>query len=81
MRVKWKGQTIPALAFSGENNDGERKFEVHLFGLDVNLYGEKVDVKLIERLREVRHFESERDLKAQILSDCQRAKEILSVKA
>ncbi len=79
VNVFWKGQTIPAVAFIGEIETGERKFEVHLFGLEIDLWGEKVSVKLVERLRDVEDFVSEKDLRRQVELDCEQAKEILKV--
>jgi len=79
VEVRWKGQRIPAIAFSGANKKGERKFEVHLFGLEVDLRGEKVDVSVIERIRDTMQFESKKDLKEQILEDYEDAKQILKL--
>lgn len=79
VRVNWKGQNIPAIAFAGKTSKGESKFEVHLFGLEVDLRGEKVDVQVIERLRGVEKFENEKDLKHQVEMDCRDAKRILNI--
>lgn len=79
VRVWWKGQMVPAIAFIGQTQPNEHKFEVHLFGLEVDLYGEKVEVQIIERLRDVEDFASKNDLENQIKEDCIQAKQILNV--
>jgi len=47
--------------------------EVHLIGFDGDLYGQRLDVDFLARLRDTRRFESLDDLKAQLASDVARA--------
>ncbi len=47
--------------------------EVHLIGFDGDLYGQRLDVDFLTRLRDTRRFESLDDLKAQLATDVARA--------
>ncbi len=53
-------------------------FEVNLFDFDKTVYGEKVEVEILDKIREIVKFETHADLKAQIESDIESAKKILS---
>ena len=52
--------------------------EIHIFDIDMNLYGKRLRVELVERLREERKFESLGALKAQIAADAGKARLLLS---
>jgi riboflavin kinase/FMN adenylyltransferase len=55
--------------------DGTRSLlEVHLLGLDQEIYGRHVHVDFLQRLRAERRFPSFDDLKKQIMADVDRAK-------
>jgi riboflavin kinase/FMN adenylyltransferase len=43
--------------------------EVHLVGFSGDLYGHRLDVDFLERLRDTRCFESVAELKAQLAAD------------
>ena len=47
--------------------------EVHCIGFDGDLYGQRLDVDFLARLRDTRRFDSLDDLKAQLASDVARA--------
>ena len=47
--------------------------EVHLVGFEGDLYGQRLDVDFLARLRDTRRFESLVDLKAQLATDVARA--------
>jgi len=47
--------------------------EVHCIGFDGDLYGQRLDVDFLARLRDTRRFESLDDLKAQLATDVARA--------
>jgi riboflavin kinase/FMN adenylyltransferase len=47
--------------------------EVHLIGFEGDLYGQRLDVDFLARLRDTRRFESLDDLKAQLATDVARA--------
>jgi riboflavin kinase/FMN adenylyltransferase len=50
--------------------------EVHLIGFDGDLYGQRLDVDFLARLRDTRRFDSLDDLKAQLASDVARARSV-----
>jgi riboflavin kinase/FMN adenylyltransferase len=57
----------------------ERTIETHIFDFDGDIYGREVKLEIAARIRPERKFESAQALAAQIASDLQRAREILSV--
>lgn len=58
-------------------NGRERRFEVHLFDFDGDLYGEEMDVKFFTRLRGEQKFSGLDELKAQLARDAEAAREAL----
>jgi riboflavin kinase / FMN adenylyltransferase len=56
------------------DNSGRTTIETHIFNLDRDLYGASVRVGFVQRLRDERAFESLDLLRAQIDTDCQRAR-------
>ena len=58
---------------------GERVLEVHLFDLDEDLYGRRLRVEWVRRLRAERRFPSPRALVAQMDRDAARARAALSM--
>lgn len=75
--VEWRGQR-----FSGVANVGSRPtvggsgliLEVHLFDFNQSIYGERVRVSLLKKLREEQRFESFDALKQQIARDVEQAR-------
>lgn len=59
---------------------GERLLELHLFGLDREIYGEEMEVRFLRYLRPEQKFENVDALKAQISRDVEQARESFSVK-
>ena len=55
-----------------------RSFEAHIFDFDRDIYGAKVRLDLLERIRGERKFESGAALAAQIAEDLKRAREIVA---
>ena len=51
----------------------QRSLEVHIFNFDGNLYGVRLKVNFVERLREEMTFEDVDSLKKQLLLDKQHA--------
>jgi riboflavin kinase/FMN adenylyltransferase len=49
--------------------EAARSLEAHLFGYSGDLYGQRVTVEFVRRLRDVARFESVDELKAQIARD------------
>lgn len=60
---------------------GPRTFEVHLFDFDDELYGERLTVSFVERLRGEVAFESVEALVAQIRRDADEARALLSARS
>ena len=54
--------------------EGERLLEVHLLGFDGDLYGRELAVELVDRIRDVRRFESVDALREQIARDAAAAR-------
>jgi riboflavin kinase/FMN adenylyltransferase len=48
--------------------------ETHIFNFSADLYGKTIRVGFVQRLRDERAFESLDALKAQIATDCSRAR-------
>jgi riboflavin kinase/FMN adenylyltransferase len=53
---------------------GAATIETHIFDFDRDLYGMKVRLAFVQRLRDERTFESLHALKSQITADCARAR-------
>jgi riboflavin kinase / FMN adenylyltransferase len=51
--------------------------ETHIFDFEKEIYGESIQVELVEFLRPPIHFDSEDKLIEQLQNDCQKTKEIL----
>ena len=67
-------KSYPAMANLGKNpsvGGAERRLESHLFGFEGSLYGCEIRVRLTERIREERKFDSLDALRAQIEQDKQ----------
>jgi len=56
------------------DQSGRTVIETHIFDLDKDLYGSTISVGFVQRLRDERAFESLDLLRAQIDSDCRRAR-------
>ncbi len=55
----------------------ELRLEVHLLDFSAELYGQEIEVVFVEKLREEKKFHSLNELKAQIASDIERARQLL----
>ena len=72
VQVEWRGGRAGGMMNQGPRptfGDLERSLEVHLFGVDADLYGEWVRVEWVERLRDVQRFDTPDALKQQIERD------------
>ncbi len=59
-------------------NDDDYTIEVHILDYDGdNLYEERLTLELIKKIRDIKKFESEEELKVAIASDCAEARTIL----
>jgi riboflavin kinase/FMN adenylyltransferase len=56
------------------DDSGRVSIETHLFGVDADLYGKRMRVGFVQRLRDERAFDSLDALRAQIAHDCGRAR-------
>ena len=52
----------------------EKNIETHIFNFDKELYGKKITVEFLKRMREEEKFDSLDALSAQIVKDCEKAK-------
>ncbi len=71
-RVEWAGGRAGGMLNQGGKptfGDTRRTLEVHLFGIDEDLYGQWVRVEWVERLRDVERFGSVGELTAQLQRD------------
>ena len=55
--------------------DQERKLEVHIIDYSGDLYGSRIAVEFVDRLRDTQRFENVEKLKAQLAVDIERARE------
>ncbi|HTW87542.1 MAG TPA: bifunctional riboflavin kinase/FAD synthetase [Candidatus Binataceae bacterium] len=81
-RVVLPGGTIcPSVSNIGKNptfDEAARTIEAYLFDFDRDLYGERIKLEFVERIRGELKFESPQALASQIASDLARAREILA---
>ena len=71
-RAEVAGRWYNAMSNLGRNpsvGDTERRLETHLFGFSGELYGRRLRVELLERIRGERRFASVGELQAQIARD------------
>ena len=53
----------------------QKNIETHIFGFDREIYGERVTVEFLKKMRDEVKFDDREELAAQILRDCREAKE------
>jgi riboflavin kinase / FMN adenylyltransferase len=81
VRVGFQGRAFDGVANIGYNptfSDVGLSVEVHCFDFNENIYGEKIQVDFIARIRDEKRFSGPDDLAEQIKHDCQYARRILS---
>jgi riboflavin kinase/FMN adenylyltransferase len=84
VRTHHDGKWWPAAANVGPNptfGEAARKIEVHLIGFTGDLYGEKLTIDFIEKIRDTRRFGSVAELVAQVGSDVERVKHLAAYSA
>jgi len=84
VRALVRDTLLPGVANLGhrptvDQDSTERHLEVNLFDFTGDLYGETMEVRFVQRLREELRFESIDQLKAQIERDAARARTVLAV--
>ncbi len=76
VKVSFDGKLMDGMMNIGKNPTlgvNERSLEVHIFNFDEDLYGLKLQIKFVERLREEMTFKNLDSLKKQLLIDKQLA--------
>jgi len=84
VRALVRGTLLPGVANLGhrptvDGDSTERHLEVHLFDFTGDIYGETMEVRFGQRLREEQRFENIEQLKAQITRDAAHARSALEV--
>jgi riboflavin kinase/FMN adenylyltransferase len=80
--ILWQGVEHPSVTNIGTRptfDASELRIETHILDRDFDLYGEKLEVRFHERIRDERKFSSIDELKQQIASDVILAKDIVSL--
>jgi riboflavin kinase/FMN adenylyltransferase len=78
--VRYQERLWPGVANLGVRptfGEDQVLLEVHLFDVEVDLYGQELEVHFIRRLRPERKFPGVEALRAQIAEDCRQARELL----
>ena len=70
-------QSVTNIGVKPTFGKGERTVEVHILGFSGDLYGQKLTIELVERLRAEMKFAGPEELSAQIKKDVEQAKTIL----
>ena len=76
----WNGVANLGYRPTVEGGEVKRLLEVHLFGLESEIYGEDLEVEFVEFIRPEQKFEGLEALQAQILRDAAAAREVFSRK-
>lgn len=74
----WNGVANLGVRPTVESGEGELRLEVHLFGLEHEIYGEDLEVEFVARLREERRFDGLDALRAQIALDVEAARAVFA---
>jgi riboflavin kinase/FMN adenylyltransferase len=69
---------VANIGYSPTFNDNEFTVEVHILDFGTDIYGEKIRVNFIQRIRDEKKFESLSELTAQINQDIKTAQKILA---
>jgi riboflavin kinase/FMN adenylyltransferase len=80
----WNGRSIDSVAYIGMRptfGNGERLLEVYLLDERIDLYGQEITVRFVERLRGDRVFATSEELSRQIDVDVLRARDVLKAAA
>ena len=81
VRVRGLGPTRDAVANLGTRptvNGKEMLLEVHIFDFDADIYGRRIEVEFVERLRGEKKFDGVEAMTEQVQRDAARAREILA---
>ncbi len=78
--VHFDHQKLPGvmnLGFNPTFGDGYLSAEVHIFDFEGDLYGQRICLAFVKRLRDEKKFSSPAELATQIAEDCRLAREVL----
>lgn len=79
VKVDYDGQTYDGVANYGLRptvaNDGKQVLEIHILNFDKDIYGKKIKVTFLKKIRDEKKFNSLEELKEQIKADVLKAKE------
>ncbi len=80
-RILWNSKIFPAILFFGrrETFDDLLALEVHVLDEEISEFPESAEVEIFEKIRDVRKFTNEEELKKQVVEDCKETREILGV--
>ncbi len=78
--------TIDGRTYDGMSNLGcnpsvggaERRLETHIFDFSGNLYGRRLRVELLEKIRDERRFATVEELRVQIACDRERVRQLIA---
>jgi riboflavin kinase/FMN adenylyltransferase len=82
VRVEWPGGVSGGMLNQGPRptvGDLTRTIEAHLFDFDGDLYGAWVRIEWVERIRDIRRFDSLDALRSQLSEDARAARRILNL--
>lgn len=80
----WKGRGLDSVTYIGTRptfGDGERLLEVYLLDEQIDLYGQEMSVRFLERLRGDQVFATPEELSRQIAADVRHARDVVRAAA
>ncbi len=83
VHVEWRTGSSGGMMHQGARptfDETERSIEAHVFDLDDDLYGERVKLSWVSRLRDVHRFDSPKALKRQLDKDFAAARDALTAR-
>lgn len=81
VKVKWRGAYYDAVINVGRRptfDDGSPTLEIHLIDFTGNLYGERLRIYFVERLRDEQRFTAEEELQSAVRKDILAARKVLA---
>lgn len=73
--TEYKGKKFESIVCYGTGDEG-KKFEVHLFDFDQYIYGDTLDVEMIEKVSEIIPWHSKERMRQKIVHDLQLVKAV-----
>ncbi|MBT3602727.1 MAG: hypothetical protein HN521_06630 [Candidatus Latescibacteria bacterium] len=75
--TEYKEKKYESIVCYGTGDDGN-KFEVHLFDFDQYIYGDTLDVELLEKVSEIIPWHSKERMRQKIVHDLQMVEEVFT---